>query len=97
VLLFLLLGDEIGAGGHSATRFGFVCGRQSLDMNTALDRCALVREHSLLHCRLAVQNSEARTSFLGLRPAASKLGAVAGGSLCLSTHLSSTNPSDVGA
>ena len=66
-------------------------------MNIALDRCALVRQHSLLHCRLAVQNSEARTSFLGLRPAASKLGAVTGGSLCLSTHLNSTNPSDVDA
>ena len=74
-----------------------VCGRQSLDMNTALDRCPLVRDHSLLHCSLAVQNAEARTSFLGLRPVASKLGAVTSGSWCLSTRLSSTNPSDVDA
>ena len=51
-------------------------------MNTALDRCPLVRDHSLLHCSLAVQNTEARTSFLGLRPVASKLGAVTSGSLC---------------
>ena len=64
-------------------------------MNTALDRCPLVRDHSLFHCSLAVQNTEARTSFLG--PSCIQAGCRYQWELVLSTRLSSTNPSDVDA
>ena len=60
-------------------------------MSTALS------DHSLLHCGLAVWSTTARTSFLGLCPAASSWELFTRGSLCLSTCLNCTNPSDVDA